>query len=409
MEEPKLVSADAARPKRSDPGVDVATGVSGAGLGLEIPRNAERTAFLFTGARRDRLQSGEFPTEFFYGALELQRAGYPLEFLEEADFGMNVRTHKLVRALRKAGFDLLHLDLWRLSRLASPAALRRLNQFDAILVSANNLALELAALKGLGLLRPRLVAILMGILPLNAGRLARWRLRQYLKHLHFVVLSRGEQQDQQQRVGPGIQISYLPFGIDQHFWHPSAAASGGDGGDYALCIGNTHRDFAVLSEAWEPEFPPLKIVTVRKVPPSRGRVEVIAGDWRSAILSDVGIRELTQRARFVLVPLVQTVHPAGQSATLQAMACGKPTILTRSCGIWDESALIHRQTCMLVAPGSVEELRGAVRELCSDASLCKSMGQRAREVVTNGYNCERMARALGAILQESRSVASTCH
>jgi glycosyltransferase involved in cell wall biosynthesis len=370
------------------------------------PVATERAAFLFTGARRDRLEQGEFPSEFFYGALELQRSGYPIEFLEEADFGLHIRTPKVVRALRMAGYGVLHVDPLRLARLATPASLRRLNAFDVIVVSANNLALELAALKGLGLLRARVVAILMGALPLGSGPLSVWRLRQYLKNLHFVVLSRAEQRDQQARVGKDIAVGYLPFGIDQHFWRPSATP---EEGEYALCIGNTHRDFNLLANSWLPEFPPLKVVTIRKVPPSQGRIEVIAGDWRSSILSDVGIRELTQRARFVVVPLEQTVHPAGQSATLQAMSCGKPTILTRSCGIWDESVLVHRESCMLVAPGSVDEMRAAVRELSQDAVLRRSMGARAREIVTGGYNCERMADALGAILRESRTRAPTCH
>ena len=137
-------------------------------------------------------------------------------------------------------------------------------------------------------------------------------------------------------------------------------------------------------------------------------IEVIAGDWRSAILTDKGIRELTQRARFVVVPLVQTVHPAGQSATLQAMACGKPTILTRSQAIWDDSVLVHRHSCMLVTPGSVEEMRQAVREIAADAGLRSRMGACARAVVTGGYHCERMADALGSILSESRARALTC-
>jgi glycosyltransferase involved in cell wall biosynthesis len=125
-------------------------------------------------------------------------------------------------------------------------------------------------------------------------------------------------------------------------------------------------------------------------------------------LSDVGIRDLTRRSSFVVVPLQQTVHPAGQSATLQAMSCGKPTILTRSCGIWDDSVLVHRQSCMLVAPGSVDEMRAAVRELSEHAELRRSLGARAREIVTGGYNCERMAEALGSLLRESRTRALTC-
>jgi glycosyltransferase involved in cell wall biosynthesis len=359
-----------------------------------------RTAFLFTGSRRERLKEEEFPSEFFYGSLELQRAGYPIEFLQEADFGLDRPLARLPQLAGWAALAVAQVNPLRLARLAHPKALARLNRFEVILVSANNLALELAALKALRLLRPRVVAILMGAIPLEAGPAAVWRIRQYLKQLQLVVLSRSEQLDQQRRVGASIRIGYLPFGVDHEFWKPAARE---EPGDYALCVGNTHRDFELLARAWQPEFTPLKIVTICKVPPSRGRIEVIRGHWQSRILSDVGIRDLTQRARFVVVPLVQTVHPAGQSATLQAMACGKPVILTRSRGIWDDSVLVHGKTCLLINPGRVPELRAAAASLSADGGLCRAIGARAREVVTAAYTSQHMAEALAGILKNSIS------
>src|SRR4051812_23519230 len=77
--------APRARPEGGLSMIEQVTAAATSGMtAAATPVATERAAFLFTGARRDRLEQGEFPSEFFYGALELQRSGYPIEFLEEA-------------------------------------------------------------------------------------------------------------------------------------------------------------------------------------------------------------------------------------------------------------------------------------------------------------------------------------
>ena len=45
------------------------------------------------------------------------------------------------------------------------------------------------------------------------------------------------------------------------------------------------------------------------------------------------IRELYQDA-FAIIPLKDVFQPSGYSVTLQAMACGKPVVLTKTKGLW---------------------------------------------------------------------------
>ena len=66
--------------------------------------------------------------------------------------------------------------------------------------------------------------------------------------------------------------------------------------------------------------------------------QVISGS-KAPRVTDEELRKLYNRSKIVLVPLRQTYQPSGQSAVLQAMACGKVVILTETNGIWDRKLL----------------------------------------------------------------------
>jgi len=60
---------------------------------------------------------------------------------------------------------------------------------------------------------------------------------------------------------------------------------------------------------------------------------------------------------------------------MEAAACGIPSIATRSGGITD--AVIDGETGLLVSEGNLEELVGALEQLCSNASLRDQLGNSA--------------------------------
>jgi hypothetical protein len=101
----------------------------------------------------------------------------------------------------------------------------------------------------------------------------------------------------------------------------------------------------------------LRSVTQRTVPaPLPANVEIIAGDWRTQLLSDGAVRDMVRGSRFVVVPSHDTMQPAGQSACLQAMACAKAVVLSDIAGLWDRELMRDRESCILVKPGDVAAL-----------------------------------------------------
>ncbi len=356
----------------------------------------QRTAFLFKRGRKARLAGeGDYPGEFFYGYVQLAAAGAPVEVLDEDDFGLAGRIGLVWRLLSVASHALIGLHLWAVWRLARRGARARLDGYAVLVATTNTFGLSLALLKRLGLLDARVVFLAMGIVDLAARPTRLWICRWLLGAVRTAVISKGEAARLRELLGPRTPVAYMPFGVDDRFWIPRGAETGQP---YVLSIGNDpQRDYAMLIAAWRPEFPKLRIVTGQALP-AAANVEVIAGDWRRQILSDGEIRRLICKALFVVLPIRATVQPSGQSACLQAMACGKTVVISDIEGLWDRDLMVDGESCVLVPCGSREALQDAVRDLLAEPERAKAIGANARRVVERHLNVAAMAAEMSRLI-----------
>lgn len=198
-----------------------------------------------------------------------------------------------------------------------------------------------------------------------------------------------------------MTVTHIPFGVDSAFWVPAPDDSPAAGEDYVLSIGNdSHRDYGTLLQAWKPEYPLLRVVTAQDIAPTGRNVEVLRGGWHEKVLTDEEIRGLIQGARFVILPIKETIQPSGQSACLQAMACGKAVAITDFQGLWSRHLLRDGATCILCgAPGDQSGIQRAVERLLADPTLVAMIGINARRLVESDLNVDKMAEAIEADLQ----------
>jgi glycosyltransferase involved in cell wall biosynthesis len=138
---------------------------------------------------------------------------------------------------------------------------------------------------------------------------------------------------------------------------------------YAIAAGRTFRDYPTLLRAIDGEATPLTIVAT---PASLG-----AGALPSNVqlIYDIPFPRLVDmiaRSAIVILPLVDRRISIGQSVLLQAMALGKPVIVTAVPGTVDY--VEHMETGVLVPPGDAEALRTAIRTLWEDPELRRRIG-----------------------------------
>lgn len=353
-------------------------------------------AFCFKIGRKERLTSGRrSPSDFYYGMLNLQDLGVDVHLLEESDLGISNKFGFLSRAFaRVLNIFFYGIPINTIFQLLRPKNRSALNIGPCIVVTTNTLGLYFSVARRLGIITTPIVFLVMGLLPKDCSQLTRLIYRQLLCHTKLVAISKGEQAYLEEVLNSPVR--YLQFGVDHSFWRPIPTYPEGD---YILAIGNDrHRDWSTLISAWTQDLPLLRIITKLPVPDHGPNIEVIPGDWGSQIFSDEQIREQYIGASFVILPLFDTHQPSGQSACLQAMACGKAVILSDIDGLWDRDLIVHDYNVLLVPPRNVDSLNGQIKRLLNDPVLRNKLGLAARQTVVNHLNADQMGRDLYKLL-----------
>ena len=104
--------------------------------------------------------------------------------------------------------------------------------------------------------------------------------------------------------------------------------------------------------------------------------------------------EQYQQASLFLFP---SRHEGMPNAVLEAMASGLPVIASRIAG--NEELVVDGETGLLFPSENVDALRIALRQLITDASLCRNMGAASRRRVENHYSWESAAKQYALLLE----------
>ncbi len=194
------------------------------------------------------------------------------------------------------------------------------------------------------------------------------------------------------------QIRLIPFHADTSFFRPGVAWRYGY---YVASAGLEWRDYPTLVEAVEGL--PVQFRIAAASPWSRfgsgmergglpENVHVASYDYQR-------LRALYRGARFVVVPLKETDFQAGVTTILEAMACGKAVITTRTQGQRD--VITHNQTGIYVPPGDAQALRAAITDLLEHPAKAAALGHRGRALVAGRMGTLDYAARIRAIALEA--------
>lgn len=369
----------------------------------------KRVGFIFTNGRKSRLPSvkkGDSPSDFFYGALELQKRGYEIDIIEDGDFPDSGANKFFLSAIQKIT-DIFNIGIrWDLFfNFRQKSVLKNLNDADVLVVCTNHQGLTLAVLKILGALKPPVIFFSMCPMFPDDNPLKKFIYRKILKYLVVCVENKHEKIFLEKEV-PEIKdrLFYIPFGVEPDFWFPATLPAGAEQ-KYILSMGNdSMRDYATLLESWKPEYPPLKIIT--RLPilvPIPSNAEVIRGDWKQQYLSDIQIREYIQNSLFVVIPTKESLRSSGPSVCMQSMACGKAVIISKTQGLWDEEVMRDGFNCLLPEPRSVISLREKIEMLLGDGNLRAVIGGNGRKTFEKHFTVRNLTDRLEKVINSALS------
>lgn len=206
-----------------------------------------------------------------------------------------------------------------------------------------------------------------------------------LGHLldHVLCLSDRSKQELERDYGfDSSRITVIGSRVDTDFFTPDPTAVV----ERQVCsAGAINRDYDTLIAAMQPLNIPTKIAADTAWRYSAGVTEqrelpsfVEMRSWGTY----VKLRELYATSAIVVVPLSKSML-SGVTVALEAMAMGKPVILTRNPYV--ESFMTHGETGYFVPPGDPEAIRSLVRRLLDDPSEAERVGARAREAVLSRF------------------------
>ncbi len=349
-----------------------------------------KLAFVYSEGRTDRFKNEQMgPSEFFYGATEFRKRGHDVSLFE---------TGPEVNNLLISAFNILApffvparangASFWQAHELLS-----RLRGFDCVIAAYSQAALGLGLWKNLGLLQPALVGIQCGLANYHLPPLRRRSTAWLLQRQCTALFASSELPEMQKQFAlADDRIASCDFGVDLSFWTPSPGGKEG----YLLVVGNDgRRDYETLIASASRCDCEIRLITKRHLPDSLPEnVKVLRGDWHKQALTDEELREQYRKASCVVVPLLDSIQPSGQSVAMQAMACGTPVILTRTTGYWGGGWLEEGSDLLLVPPGDPKALADAANRLISSPELIASMGVKGRAAMLRQGGIENFASRL---------------
>lgn len=358
-----------------------------------------KLAFVYNPGRLARLEKvakGEAPSEFFLGAIELTRQGHAVTHIEVAEEARGLGG-RFWKALYSMG--LLPPKAYGGIVAGIYSDLKQLNAQDVVIATTSGIGFALGLWKKLGMLEPSLIVVHCGLMnfPVNAWR--RWCMSALLRESTSFLYGDGELAPMQELFHvPSERLRVNLFGVDLSFWTPDT----GPVGDYILAVGNDgRRDYTTLIKAAEKLGVEMKLVTRQALPEKLpANVTVIKGSWHDAQLTDAGLRDLYRRARCVVVPLLPSFQPSGQSVALQAMACGRPVILTDTEGLWSRVGLGSGLNLLFVKPQDPAGMVDAINRIVMDPAGADQMGRNARRYVETYGNIATFASGIEAACNE---------
>jgi hypothetical protein len=208
-------------------------------------------------------------------------------------------------------------------------------------------------------------------------------------HATFCVLSRAEVERFPRTWGVDPEhVAYTPFTVtleDEQLAAPPLA------GDAVFAGGNSLRDYGPLLDA-APGIPSPVVLATTQV----DQTVRLAPNVQAGPLSHAEYVDQLRRARVVVVALAESPwRSAGQQTYLNAMALGKPVVVTDAMGVRDY--VEDGVTGLVVAPGDARAMGEAVRWVLDPANAAPvaAMTERARRTARERFSLDRyLARLL---------------
>ncbi len=193
------------------------------------------------------------------------------------------------------------------------------------------------------------------------------------------------------------RVVFVPFGVDAEAFSSQPVPTTVD----VVSVGtDPHRDFALLLRVAER----LPDVSFRIVTSRVHRRGLAAVPENVSVETEIPFEEMRLRlaeARVVVLPVRENSYSGATTVLLQAMALGKPVVVTRTKAIESGYGLVDGENCRLVAPGDDAGFERALTGVLRDEFHARALGSSARATVERELTWERYVGRIEELLRDA--------
>jgi glycosyltransferase involved in cell wall biosynthesis len=322
------------------------------------------------------IESGVYPAQHLWGCIELVRMGYEVAMPDE---------------VRQAGRG---FNYRRQDRKHAWFAKRWLGK-DGVLYSGHTILFWTPLLAQLGLLRCPIVTMLY----------ARGENLRFAGGYRGVLALTPAAAAKAKSIAPRAEVSHIGWGVDFSL-SPILEYSP----KWFLACGKTRRDFETVRAAADVTGLPVRLInkTLPTMPAWPQNVQLFTGEgkehWQTVPLREL-VHEHYGHCSAALIILEEDREErcaAGFTQLLEAMALGRPVIVTRTGALAGEVDVEGEGCGIFVPANDASALANAMRRITADPERAKAMGLAGRRLCEERYNMTRYGAKLHELFQKLR-------
>jgi len=273
-------------------------------------------------------------------------------------------------------------------------------EYDAIYTTGEDLGLPLAALLLMRRWRGRLVCVFH-----NLTQKKRWLLRLIGGRMFYRIITVSERQRdllmQEGRVPAGRLVNVRNW-VDTDFFQPDPSVP--DGG-YLIACGAENRDYATLAAAARLTTRRIKVFGHGFLSAAPASNEALPDNFElGSRVSYEDLRKEYAGAAGVVIPLNAVDYAAGVTGLVEALAMGKPVIVTRSSGIADYLQAINPG--IEVEPANAVALAEAINSIEQNQACLRDNGSNNRAWALEHCSVKDYARLVADMMRNAENRSS---
>ena len=274
----------------------------------------------------------------------------------------------------------------------------RVSQDDVVFCPGEDIGIPVATLCGAKQERPKIAVLFHNINRLR-GRVALKFFRLAERIDLFIVHSRSELNFLRHHLNlPDSQVRFLKYSIDGNFFTPGTP-SPDKTRPVIISIGLEQRDYGLLAMATQDLDVEVKISGFSKFASVTEKAfpKIMPDNMSCRFYEWSELVQLYRDADVVVVSLRENHYAAGVTSLLEAMACRRPVIATRTQGLADY--LLDEDAIITVEPGDNLGLQKAILHLLNNPKEAEARAQRGYQIFLEQYNMNNFVEELSQLLE----------